>query len=218
MVDRVPLLPYNLFMTEPPRLPVREANDEGGPDFVVQAKIKEQHASGVVLEGKTCSGETVSIALSIVAEGIVRVLLEDGESDPKRVRLARTAPPDESKVTIEQSETHVCLRTALLKLEVALQPFHMAFYSAGGRLLLSQNYSEITAVRMKLTILPFGFSKVNGRRVAFHDTFTAEPDEHFFGFGEKFTGFDKRGQRLIIWNSDCGGPGESALTKMCRFF
>jgi alpha-D-xyloside xylohydrolase len=218
MVDQVPLLPYNLFMTEPPRLPVRDANDEGGPDFVVQAKIKEQHASEVVLEGKTCSGETLSITLSVVAEGIVRVLLEDGESDPMRVRLARTFPPDESKATIEQSETHVCLRTSSLKLEVALQPFHMAFYSADGRLLLSQNYSEITAVRMKLTILPFGLSKVNGRRVAFHDTFTAEPDEHFFGFGEKFTGFDKRGQRVTIWNSDCGGAWSERAYKNVPFF
>lgn len=218
MVDQVPLLPYNLYMTEPPRLPVREANDEGGPDFVVQAIIKEQHARGVVLEGTTRAGETVSITLSIVAEGIARVLLEDAQSDPERVRLAHSFPPDESNVTIEQSEAHLCLHSPALKLKVALQPFHLSFYGADEGPLLSQNYSEITAVRMKLTILPFGFSKVNGTRVAFHDTFTAEPDEHFFGFGEKFTNFDKRGQRVTMWNSDCGGAWSERAYKNVPFF
>jgi alpha-D-xyloside xylohydrolase len=58
MVEQVPLLPYNLDMTEPPRLPVRAADDEGGPDFVMHAWIREQQARGVVLEGRTRDGET----------------------------------------------------------------------------------------------------------------------------------------------------------------
>lgn len=218
MVDQVPLLPYNLYMTEPPRLPVRGASDEGGPDFVVQAEVKEQHARGVVLRGKTRDGETVSIALSLVAEGIARVLLEDEEDDTKRVRLARSVPPDGSKVTIEQFDKYLCVQASSLKIEVALQPFHLTFYGADGRPLLSQNYNEVTNVRMKLTVLPFGFSKVNGIRVAFHDTFTAEPDEHFFGFGEKFTDFDKRGQRITTWNADCGGSWSERAYKNVPFF
>lgn len=218
MADQVPLLPHNVYMTAPPYLPVRQAGDEGGPDFVVQAEVQEEHARGVVLEGKTRSGETVYISLCLVAEGIVRVLLEGEERDVERVRLARNLAPDGSQVTIERSTTHICLRTPSLKIAVALHPFHMAFYGADGRLLLSQNYSEITAVRMKLTILPFGFSKVNGTRVAFHDTFTAEPDEHFFGFGEKFTDFDKRGQRITTWNIDCGGAFSERAYKNVPFF
>jgi alpha-D-xyloside xylohydrolase len=218
MVEQVPLLPYNLYMTEPPRLPVRAANDEGGPDFVAQAEIREQFAWGVVLEGRTRDGESLSITLAALADGIIRVLLEDEQRDPQRVRLARDLPPDESNVTIEQSADRICLRTPSLKLEVALQPFHLAFYGADGRPLLSQNYSELTNVRMKLTILPFGVSKVNGTRVAFHDTFTAEPDEHFYGFGEKFTDFDKRGQRITTWNSDCGGAWSERAYKNVPFF
>jgi alpha-D-xyloside xylohydrolase len=73
-------------------------------------------------------------------------------------------------------------------------------------------------VRMKLTTLPFGLSKVNGTRVAFHDSFTAEPDEHFFGFGEKFTDFDKRGQRITTWNYDCGGAFSERSYKNVPFF
>jgi alpha-D-xyloside xylohydrolase len=71
---------------------------------------------------------------------------------------------------------------------------------------------------MKLTVLPFGFSVVRSKRVAFHDSFTAEPDEHFYGFGEKFTDFDKRGQRIQIWNYDCGGAFSERSYKNVPFF
>src|SRR5579875_8174 len=218
MVDQVPLLPYNVYMTEPPRLPVRQADDDGGPEYVVQAEVKERHPRGVVLQGSTRNGATVFITLSLVAEGIARVLLEGEQPDPERVRLARELPPDGSKVSIEQTGQHLRLHNASLTLEVALQPFHLAFYRSDGRLLLSQNSSEVTAVRMKLTVLPFGFSAVNGTRVAFHDTFTAEPDEHFFGLGEKFTDFDKRGQRITTWNYDCGGAFSERSYKNVPFF
>lgn len=218
MADQVPLLPYNLYMTEPPRLPVRQPDDEGGPDFVVRALVKELHRRGVVLQGSTRDGETVAITLSLVSEGIARVLLESEESDQERVRLAHDFLDDTSTITIEQSPTHLHLCTSSLILEVTLDPFHLAFYGADGRLLLSQNYSEVTNVRMKLTVLPFGFSKVKGVRVAFHDTFTAEPDEHFSGFGEKFTDFDKRGQRITSWNYDCGGAFSERSYKNVPFF
>ncbi|GHO50475.1 alpha-xylosidase [Ktedonospora formicarum] len=218
MADQVPLLPYNVYMTEPPHLPVRGAEDQGGPDFLVQAEVKERHARGVVLQGQTCSGETVTVTLTLVADGIARVLLENEESDPARIRLARDLPADEYEMTITHSEGYVYLQTPALRIEVALQPFHLTFCDADGRLLLSQNYSEVTAVRMKLTVLPFGLSKVNGQRVAFHDTFTSEPDEHFFGFGEKFTDFDKRGQRITTWNIDCGGAFSERSYKNVPFF
>lgn len=205
MADQVPLLPYNVYMSEPLHLPVRQADDEGGPDFIVAAEIKDLHAQGVVLQGKTGSGTCLSVAITMVADGIARVLLEDEEKDLTRVRLAQDLPQSEHKVTIAQTEHTICLQTAALKIKIDLQPFHIAYYGADDTPLLSQNYSEVTNVRMKLTVLPFGISKVNAERVAFHDSFTAEPDEHFFGLGEKFTDFDKRGQRITTWNLDCGG-------------
>ena len=64
----------------------------------------------------------------------------------------------------------------------------------------------------------FGFSRVNGQRVAFHDAFVAEPDEHFYGFGEKFADFDKRGQRLVAWNVDAMTVRTEQAYKNVPFF
>ena len=53
---------------------------------------------------------------------------------------------------------------------------------------------------------------------AFHDSFVCEPDEHFYGFGEKFTEFDKRGQRIEMWNCDAYGVHNERAYKNVPFF
>ncbi|MBO0783019.1 MAG: DUF4968 domain-containing protein, partial [Ktedonobacteraceae bacterium] len=175
MADRIPLLPYNYYYSDPPALPIRQAGDTGGPTIVISAQLQEKHDTGVILKGTTSSGETVSIAVSILAHGIARVLLQAEQTvEDERVRLARelsSASPE-----VEQSAGKLTLRAQEIRVDIQLDPFHISFYDAADRLLLSQNYSELTNVGMKLTVLPFGFSSVNGQRVAFHDSFTAEPD------------------------------------------
>ncbi|MBO0792244.1 MAG: alpha-xylosidase [Ktedonobacteraceae bacterium] len=217
MADRIPLLPYNYYYSDPPALPIRQAGDTGGPTIVISAQLQEKHDTGVILKGTTSSGETVSIAVSILAHGIARVLLQAEQTvEDERVRLARelsSASPE-----VEQSAGKLTLRAQEIRVDIQLDPFHISFYDAADRLLLSQNYSELTNVGMKLTVLPFGFSSVNGQRVAFHDSFTTEPDEHFYGFGEKFTDFDKRGQRIKTWNYDCGGVFSERSYKNVPFF
>ncbi len=44
-------------------------------------------------------------------------------------------------------------------------------------------------------------------------TYASDPDEHFFGFGEQFSFFDHKGQRVPIWTSEQGiGRGLQPLT------
>lgn len=216
MVFDNPLVPYVRFPAEMPPLPIRRPDDPGEPTYVVRAAISREGAAGVILTGQTQTGEAVRIAVSMVAPGVARILLETGDPAPGRVTLAHlpeTPPP----VTVARQPGGVTLTGADLRVEIALDPFHIAFYGADGRALLSQEYND-RDVTDRLTGLPFGFSVVDGRRVAFHDTFTAEPDEHFYGFGEKFTEFDKRGQRLAMWNYDAFGVHSERAYKNVPFF
>jgi alpha-D-xyloside xylohydrolase len=59
---------------------------------------------------------------------------------------------------------------------------------------------------------------VDGAVVAYHESFTAAADEHFVGFGEKFTGFDKRGQRAVMWNYDAFGSESDRSYKNVPFY
>jgi len=88
MASKPPLLTYAYFVADPPDLPVRRADDPGGPDYVTTAVVTAERERGVVLTGTTQAGEPVNIAVTIVAPGIVHVLLEGDSPDPNRVTFS----------------------------------------------------------------------------------------------------------------------------------
>ncbi|WP_119071333.1 alpha-xylosidase [Aggregatilinea lenta] len=216
MTFKTPLIPFVSFPAELPELPVRTPGDPGGPAYVVRATVREEQPHGLVLAGTTQTGESVTITLRAVAPGIVRVLLEDAHADPDRPTLAR-APSDGVPMTLDRRDGQVRLATDEIAVTIDLDPFGITFCGADGRTLLAQNASDRDAAD-RLSALPFGFSDVDGRRAAFHDSFTAEPDEHFYGFGEKFTDFDKRGQLMEIWQYDALGVHSERAYKNVPFF
>ncbi len=207
--------PY-VFPAYPPPLPERVGDDIGGPDVVIKAEIAEEHDRGIALNVTLESGAVAMVNLGFVAPGICRVLLEE-QPDPERVTLAKDLSKESVFVSIENLEDRVKLSSTELILEVVLDPFHITFFSGEGEVLLDQNYSHRDATG-RITMLPFGKSEVGGERAAFHDTFTAEPDEHYYGFGEKFTDFDKRGQRLEMWTHNTYGVHTERAYKNHPFF
>jgi alpha-D-xyloside xylohydrolase len=212
-----PLLPYVAFAARPPELPVRGPGDPGLPSYVTRAELAGQGAQSVHLAGTTQDGNTVNLTLEIVAPGIARVLIEGPERDPRRVTLALADARRNVPVTVQVSAGRVALISDGISVHADLDPFHLSFHGPDGHSVLEQD-NGTTIVTDLLAVLPCGYSVVDGRRVAFHDSFAAEPDEHFYGFGEKFTDFDKRGQRLEMWNYDAyGAQGEWAY-KNVPFF
>lgn len=217
MPARPPLLPYVINQCDPPELPARARGDQGGPEYVVTASITGNSARSLTLAGMTNSGETVTIRLEFVTPDTFHVLMGSVDLDPARVTLAREVSDDPFAVTIKDEGNSVHVSGSALCVRIQLDPFYMAYFGPDGRKLLDQNLTD-TDVQNRMTVLPFGYSKVDGRRIAFHETFNAEPDEHFYGFGEKFTDFDKRGQRLEMWNYDAYGAHSERAYKNVPFF
>jgi alpha-D-xyloside xylohydrolase len=212
-----PLLPYTLFPSIPPELPVRQADDQEGPEYVSKVSEMVKHERGMMFRGTTQTGKTVSLTVNIVAPGIVRVLLQGEDSESERVTLARDLSNHAVHVSVETSDTQATLRSDLISVYINYDPFHLQFSGPDGNIFLEQDRGT-TNVTDQIAVLPFGFSAIKGQRVAFHDSFTVEPDEHFYGFGEQFTGFDKRGQRLVMWNVDAYGAHSEHAYKNVPFF
>lgn len=217
MAYRSPLMPYVRVDAESPDLPVRGPDDPGEPDHVARASVEAERERGVRLAGTTRTGRPVQIAVDVVAPGIVHVLLEGETPDPERVTLAHDLPDQPVDVSLERSDDQVMLTSESIAVQIRLDPFHLTFFGPDGRELLDQNYTERDAPGF-LTVLPFGYTAIEGQRVAFHDTFNVQPDEHFYGFGEKFTDFDKRGQRLEMWVYDPYGVHTERAYKPVPFF
>lgn len=216
MPSQAPLLPYVFFDATPPELPVRHAGDDGGPEYVVTARLAETSAHCVRLDATTNTGEALAIELHVVADGIMRVLLTANGESPARARVAQAMEPA-ADVQISATDERVTINSPALNACLTLAPFQIAWFDANHDPLLRQEYNDVD-VNDRLTSLPFGFSRVNGQRVAFHEAFYAEPDEHFYGFGERFTRFDKRGQRIENWNYDALGCNSQRAYKSVPFF
>lgn len=219
MQHKPPLIPYEsfAFVAEPPELPTRREGDTGSLEYVARAEISDENERGITLTGTTQNGEPIAASMTIVAPGVVRILLEGEERDPNRVTLAGDVSDAAVNISLERIDGRVALVSDEVTVRINLDPFHVTFYGADGRPFLDQNYTE-TNVADYTTVLPFGFSTVDGERAAFHDTFTAEPDEHFYGFGEKFSDLDKRGQQLEMWNYDTYGAHTERAYKNVPFF
>ena len=69
----------------------------------------------------------------------------------------------------------------------------------------------------RVVALPLGFTRLASGALAYHDSFVADPDEHFWGLGERFTSFDKRGQLISCWNYDALGTQSSQSYKNVPF-
>jgi alpha-D-xyloside xylohydrolase len=219
MQHKPPLIPYEsfAFVAEPPELPTRREGDTGSLEYVARAEVAHEHERGITLVGTTQNDEPITASITVIAPGVVRILLEGREHDPNRVTLAGDVSDAAVNISLERIDGRVALVSDEVTVRINLDPFHVTFYGADGRPFLDQNYTE-TNVADYTTVLPFGFSTVDGERSVYHDTFTTEPDEHFYGFGEKFSGLDKRGQQLEMWNYDSYGAHTERAYKNVPFF
>lgn len=119
--------------------------------------------------------------------------------------MTRACLPQSSRIT-----------TADLVVKIDLDPFHVSFTSPDRKVYLRQAGLERGVTGTPLN-LPLGASRA-GDRLILHESFACAPDEHFYGFGEKFTNFDKRGQWLAMWNDDAHGVNTERAYKNVPFF
>jgi len=186
-----------------------------GPDVVACARLRRETPGGIELDGVTASGLTARIRLTFVASGVARVELE-APSVRAHVKLAhRPATPPPVAVDLTHPD-RISLVGEDLTIQVNLDPFHIAFVGADGHTLLTQEARPVD-VTERIAAPGFGISCKDSRMVATHDTFVCAPDEHFYGFGEKFTNFDKRGQWLEMWNYDAYGVNSERSYKNVPF-
>jgi alpha-D-xyloside xylohydrolase len=205
MPYRPPLVPFETFVADPIDLPVRPPGQQG-LSAVVRGELVTVEPGSVTAKGQTTDGVTLVVEIRAAGEGIVRVrLAQDPDARSRSARVMTLVHPGrDDAARVESAEGRVRLITGPLVAEITLDPWRIRFLDTHGRLLVEENRGEAD-ISGRLRTLPFGRSTVDGSVVAYHETFTAAADEHFVGLGEKFTSFDKRGQRAVMWNYDAFG-------------
>ena len=218
MPYRPPLVPHETFVADPVDLPVRAPGDEG-LSALARAEVLMVNGATVTFKAVTTDGETLVAELCAAEEGVIRVRLSQDPDARSRSARATTLvrPATDADARVEVTDGRARLATGPLVAEVTLDPWGIRFLDAHGRLLVAENPGEAD-ISGRLRTLPFGRSTVDGSVVAYHESFTAAADEHFVGLGEKFTGFDKRGQRAVMWNYDAFGSESDRAYKNVPFY
>ncbi|HEY9523934.1 MAG TPA: TIM-barrel domain-containing protein [Thermopolyspora sp.] len=218
MPYRPPLIAREYFVADPPELPVR-SHGEQGLSALVRAEVVASDPLGVTLKGATAAEETLVVQVGVAGEGVIRVRLGvDADARTRSARLIEMVRSGEyTGARVETGENQIVVDAGSARAEITLDPWHLRFTDAAGRILTEQDRGHVD-ISGRLRTLPFGRSMVDGVTVAYHESFAARPDEHFGGFGEKFTPLDKRGQRPLMWNFDAFGTESDRSYKNVPFY
>ena len=103
-------------------------------------------------------------------------------------------------------------------LTIMEKPWAIEIRDAQGRLLTRSNsYSEESLTYTP--ILPFSFvRRASDYSRSMCAAFSLSPGEKIFGCGESFMGFDKRGQKVVLWTDDANGTQNREMYKPIPFF
>jgi len=218
MPYRPPLVPFETFVADPVDLPVRPPGQQG-LSALIRAEVLTTDRSSVGLKGTTSDGGTLVVEVASAGEGVIRVRLSQDPYARSRSARATTlvTPGRDDAARVEVVGGRIRIATGQLVAEITLDPWKLRFADPIGRELVTANPGEAD-ISGRLRTLPFGCSTVDGEIVAYHESFTAAADEHFVGLGEKFTGFDKRGQRAVMWNYDAFGSESDRAYKNIPFY
>jgi len=163
----------------------------------------------------TVTGSPVTLQVRLVGTaGAVHVLTRsDGVAAAPRLPLARELPEPQVRIEQERHELRLVGPSATVRIE--LEPVRVSIVA--GALVLTEDRSTQDASDQLVT-LPLGFMRLASGTIAYLESYVAEPDEHFYGLGERFTNFDKRGQLVSCWNHDALGCLSEQSYKNVPFF
>jgi len=158
------------------------------------------------------------VAVRAVGSRVARVRITPGAVPAPKGFSYVTGPPAPGRWSVEETPGAVTLRTAHLAVEASLEPWRLTFRAADGRLLTHEVPDDVNFAGQRLGPPP-GFQAESlphdplRRAVATVETLLLDPEDHFYGGGERFTRLDHVGKSLRTWNRNSYGARSDVTYK-----
>ena len=119
---------------------------------------------------------------------------------------------------LSQDDTQSLLKTEDFSLRLTHAPFSLTLENAQGQPVYREQTEDVDSVGEGMQqIPPVGFVETpEGTAAALCPRL--HYDEHIYGLGERFGEFDRRGQRIAMWNRDTLGCWDEASYKNIPFY
>ncbi|MCL4415296.1 MAG: DUF4968 domain-containing protein [Actinobacteria bacterium] len=119
---------------------------------------------------------------------------------------------------VVEDNKYFLIKTEKIIVKINKDPWEFFITDINNKLIFKADRSDLYVTR-DLKIEPLGYyTSNNGEVLSTVESFNINPDEHFYGFGEKFTDLDKRRQNIISWAEDAFGVGTEKSYKNIPFF
>ncbi|MGC4375347.1 glycoside hydrolase family 31 protein [Fictibacillus sp. Mic-4] len=134
--------------------------------------------------------ERGSVVILFYRKDIVRVVMNPSGQPRLESSFAVVAVPEEVGIQVKEEKHQLHIRSERLAVIVQKQPFRLSFYDETGNLLVREGDLGMAYNEKKEMICYKEMDK----------------DDNYYGFGEK-TGFlNKRGEKMVMWNTDMYAP------------
>jgi len=177
---------------------------------IARALAWERTPDGIELQCVTEGLAAARVALSAVAPRVVRVRVTAGPLGAAKKFSYVIGRPDTGPWSVDAAANRVTLRTAHLVVEASLDPWQLTYRTTDGRLLTHEVPDDANFAGQRFGPRP-GFQVESGpndpaRRVlGVVETLLLDPEDHFYGSGERFTRLDLVGRTVRIWNRNSYG-------------
>ena len=191
-------------------------NQTGQKDFLNKMIAYEPGCSKITFELQTFRKKQAEVVVEFISQTAFRFRMypEAGKTYCENSVLPKT---DTIPMTIKEEEEEITASTERLMLRFQKCPWQMSVYLDGEELTKEQIKDQ--DVGQKYKSVPTGFSvDENGRVTDTFETMYMYSDEAFYGFGEKFTDFNKRGQKICVWQRDAQSTNSDISYKGMPYF
>jgi alpha-D-xyloside xylohydrolase len=185
-------------------------------DYLSGIKNYKAVLGGVEFEVNTIKNRVVPVKITVISPQVVRFqLFPEGEEKIHPNSIIN--PPERSEVSVFEEDNKLVISAEELRIELLKYPWEMSLYYQ-GKLMTRQQIRDSNVDNM-CKYIPTGFDYDGEGKVAkVYERMNLFSDEYFYGFGEKFTDFNKRGQKITSWQVDALSTNSEASYKNIPFF
>ena len=182
----------------------------------------ERTPDGVAFRCVTDGLAAAAVTLHAVGSRTLRVRITPGARPTPKAFTYVVVRPEPGRFTVDEQEKQVTLRTGHLAVEATLDPWQLTFRATDGRLLTHEVPDDVNFGAHRLGPPP-GFEAESlphdplRRALGTVENLLLDPEDHFFGTGERFMRLDLVGRTVRIWNRNSYGARSELAYKNIPF-
>jgi alpha-D-xyloside xylohydrolase len=189
-----------------------------GYDWVRRMSAWKKEKGALIVDLETAWGRPARLRIESAAKDIYRWTFVPGGAALRRqpTGIIENRPAGRDAGTVKERPGGIALVGPRLSFEIHADPWFLRIVDRRGREVLGENPGDVDGLGRPF-VPPLGYVR-DGRRVSsVIQSFHLHPDEHLYGLGEKFTGLDKSGQRIVSWTRDALGSTSERSHKNIPF-